>query len=127
MTDETKKNMVENYVRAYNDFDIARMLTDLHDRIIFKNISNGELTLELEGIEAFREQAEQVVDFFTEREQKFKNMVFSEDGCEIDIDYRATLAADLPNGLKAGDKIELKGKSIFRFTDGKISEIQDLS
>ncbi len=119
--------MVENYVRAYNDFDIARMLTDLHDRIIFKNISNGELTLELEGIEAFREQAEQVVDFFTEREQKIKNMVFSEDGCEIDIDYRATLAADLPNGLKAGDKIELKGKSIFRFTDGKISEIQDLS
>jgi predicted ester cyclase len=127
MTDERKKNIIENYVLAYNGFDIEKMLTDLHDEIIFKNISNGEITLEIEGLEAFRAQAAQVVNIFAEREQKIKNMVFSADDCEIDIDYQATLAADLPNGLKTGDKIELKGKSIFRFAGGKITEIQDIS
>lgn len=127
MTEIEKKNLVENYVRAYNAFDIEGMLKDLHDEIVFKNITNGEVTLELNGIEAFRNQAEQVIGFFAEREQKITNFGFNEDGCEIEIDYRATLAAGLPNGLKTGDKIELKGKSIFHFADGKISQIQDIS
>lgn len=127
MSDEKKKATVENYVRAYNSFDIERMLADLHDRIIFKNISNGQVTLETKGIEAFQDQARQVVSLFTEREQKINNFSFSEDRCEIEIDYQATLAADLPNGLKAGDKIELKGRSIFRFWGDKIAEIQDIS
>lgn len=119
--------MVESYVRAYNNFDIKGMLRDLHEQIIFKNISNGETTLELNGIEAFRDQARQVVGLFTEREQKITNFVCNADVCEIEIDYSATLAADLPNGLKAGDKINLKGKSVFRFADGKIIAIEDIS
>lgn len=127
MTDETKKFIVEEYVSAYNRFDIEAMLKDLHDEIIFKNISNGELTLETKGIDAFRNQAEQASKFFSERKQKIEFFDFSENACEVGIDYRATLAADLPNGLKAGDRIELKGKSVFRFSGGKIIEIQDIS
>ncbi len=127
MTEAEKKNLVESYVRAYKGFDIEAMLANLRDEIIFKNVSNGETTLRLEGIEAFRNQAEQAAALFAEREQKIEKITFTEDVCEIEIDYRATLAADLPGGLKAGDKIELKGKSIFRFADGKISEIQDIS
>jgi ketosteroid isomerase-like protein len=127
MTNEEKKNLVENYVRAYNAFNVEEMLSGLHRDVIFKNISGGETTLDLKGIEAFRKQAETAVDFFSEREQKIKNFDFSEDDCQIEIDYRATLAIDLPNGLKTGEKIELKGKSVFRFADGKIVEIQDIS
>lgn len=127
MSDAEKKNLVENYVRAYNDFDVEGMLANLHDEIIFKNISNGEPTLELAGIEAFRKQAQQAADIFAEREQKIEKMIFSEDVCEIDIAYRAKLAADLPNGLKAGDEIKLRGKSIFRFAGGRIYEIHDIS
>ncbi len=127
MTDEEKKDAVENYVRAYNRFDTEQMLADLDDDVIFKNISNGAVTLEIKGIDALREQAEQIVDFFTEREQKITKFCLSEDLCEIEIDYRATLAADLPNGTKAGDRIELEGRSIFHFSGGKISEIQDIS
>lgn len=44
-----------------------------------------------------------------------------------EIDYSATLATDLPNGLKKGHKIELKGKSIFKFLDNKIIELIDIS
>lgn len=127
MTEAEKKKLVENYVRAYNDFDIEGMTANLHDEIAFKNISNGEVTLETRGIEALRKQARQALGFFSERRQKIENISFGEDSCEIEIDYEAKLAADLPNGLKAGDKINLKGKSIFRFADGKISEIYDIS
>ncbi len=127
MTETENKNLIENYIRAYNNFDIERMLSGLHDRIVFKNISNGETTLELNGIESFRDQAQQAISFFTEREQKITNLVCNEEVCEIEIDYTATFAADLPNGLEAGDKINLKGKSVFRFADGKIIEIHDIS
>lgn len=127
MTETEKKTLVENYVRAYNDFDIDEMMSGLHKKIIFKNISGGETTLELNGLEAFRDQARQAVGLFAEREQKIANFVCNEEFCEIEINYRATLASDLPNGLKSGDKIDLKGKSIFRFADGKIVEIQDIS
>jgi ketosteroid isomerase-like protein len=127
MNDEEKTSLVKSYVRAYNTFDIEGMLANLHDEIIFKNISNGKVTLEIKGSDAFRNQAEQAASFFSEREQKIENFVFTDDSCEIKIDYQAVLAADIPNGLKTGDKIELKGKSIFRFADGKINEIQDIS
>jgi ketosteroid isomerase-like protein len=127
MTDTEKKNLVEKYVRAYNNLDVKGMVADLHENIIFKNILNGEVTLELNGIDAFKSQAEQAAALFSEREQKIKNIVFIEDGCRIDIAYQAIIAADMPNGMKAGHKIELNGKSVFRFAEGKISEIYDIS
>lgn len=127
MTEETRKNLIESYVRAYNSFDVEEMLRNLHEEIFFRNISGGAVTLELKGIDAFRNQAQTVVDFFSEREQTIKNFTFGKDQCEIEIDYRATFAADLPGGFKKGDVIELKGRSIFRFADGKIIGIEDIS
>ena len=127
MTDTEKNHLIEQYIKAYNNFDISGMLADLDDNIIFKNISKGEVTLELNGIDDFRKQAEQACGFFSEREQKIQNIVFSEGGCRVDIAYRAKIAVDLPNGLKAGDEIKLKGKSVFHFAEGKISEIYDIS
>jgi ketosteroid isomerase-like protein len=129
MNETEKKILVENYIRAYNGFDIEGMLANLHENVTFKNVSAGDgaVTLETEGIEAFRNQARQAAGLFAEREQKIENIFFSRDGCEVDIDYRAKLAADLPNGAKAGDTISLKGKSFFRFAEGKIREIRDES
>ncbi len=46
MTETERKALVKNYIRAYNRFDIERMLENLNERIVFKNISNGETTLE---------------------------------------------------------------------------------
>jgi hypothetical protein len=34
---------------------------------------------------------------------------------------------DLPNGLKAGQTLKLKGQSVFRFRDGLIYELIDYS
>ena len=46
---------------------------------------------------------------------------------EIEIDYHAILACDLPNGLKTGDALQLQARSIFSFEGNKITAIEDIS
>lgn len=52
------QKVIENYIQAYNQFDIEGMLTDLHEDVVFENISEGILTLRTEGIDEFHTQAE---------------------------------------------------------------------
>lgn len=121
------QKIIENYIDAYNSFDIDRMLSNMHDDIKFENISNGGINLTTNGIEEFRSQAEQAKQLFKERNQQITGIKFNTDQVEVLIDYRGTLAVDFSNELKAGDIIELKGNSIFRFKDNKIIELKDIS
>lgn len=124
---EIKKKIIENYINAYNNFDIENMLKDLDKDMIFRNFSNGEVNLMTNGIDEFRIQAEQAKNLFSHREQKINGVKFGETEVEVEISYNGTLAADLPSGLKRGSKIELDGKSIFRFAGDKIIELEDIS
>ena len=126
-SDEIKKNIIENYIRSYNNFEVENMLKDLDGNIVFRNIVNGEVNLITKGIAEFKEQAEQAKNLFSQREQKITNLKFGTDEVEADIFYNGTIAVDFPDGLKAGSKIELAGKSIFRFAGDKIIEIEDIS
>jgi hypothetical protein len=125
--DETRKNIIENYIRSYNNFEIENMLKDLDENIVFRNISSGEVNLTTKGIGEFKAQAEQAKNLFSQREQKIIGLKFGTDEVEAEIFYNGTIAVDFPNGLKAGSRIELGGKSIFRFADDKIIEIEDIS
>ncbi|HEX3006168.1 MAG TPA: nuclear transport factor 2 family protein [Bacteroidales bacterium] len=121
------QKIIEKYIKAYNSFDIDKMLTDMDDNVRFENISDGEVNLVTNNISELRIQAEQARQFFKEREQTITNYIFSDNLVEVHIDYKGILAIDFPNGLKAGDKIELKGKSVFKFKNNKIIELKDIS
>lgn len=121
------RNIIENYLEAYNSFEIERIVELLHKDIIFRNISNGETTTETRGIQAFRELAEQSATMFSSRRQTITDYSDKKDKVEVGIDYEGILAVDLPNGLKSGDKLQLKGKSIFEIKEGKFSLIEDYS
>jgi len=125
--DRPPRQQIEHYLQAYNAFDVTGMLRDLHPDLTFEHIADGEVTLSLQGIDAFRQQADQAAQLFRLREQRIEAFRFEDDRAEVAIDYRGTLAVDLPNGLKAGDELKLKGKSVFRFQDGRIIHIQDIS
>ena len=103
------------------------MTNNLHEDVIFKNISNNEVNLTTNGKLAFEEQALRATQYFKTRQQTIINIAFNNEIAEISIDYEGIIASDLPNGLKEDDKIELRGKSIFRFADDKIIEIADIS
>jgi ketosteroid isomerase-like protein len=127
METSQQKSIIESYVRAYNAFDLAGMTQHLHPDVTFENVSNGEVDLKTEGIDAFREQAERAKHLFAQREQRITDWTFDGDQVTIDIDYDGTLAIDLPNGLEAGDQLSMQGQSEFHFRDGQIILLRDRS
>lgn len=115
------------YVEAYNQMDAKNMIADFSDDIIFKNVVNGEKTMELQGIEEFKKQAIEALSYFSEREQVIESITHNYSTTDISITYRAIAAMDFPNGLKKGEEISLNGKSIFEFSDdGKIIRLTDI-
>lgn len=122
---------IDRYIAAYNAFDITALLAELHDEVVFQNVSGSDVSHETVGKDAFRAQAEEAVTLFRSREQTATSVVPIADegdpGMRVGIDFSAVLARDLLNGLKAGDPIELKGESEFRFRSGKIVSIIDRS
>jgi len=121
------KEIIDNYVEAYNSFDVPGMIKLLHKDILFRNVSNGDVDMETHGTREFRKLAEQSAKMFSSRRQTIIDCSAIDDKIEVIIDYAGILAVDLPNGLKAGDKMELKGKSVFKIEEGKISLIEDYS
>ncbi|WP_410508518.1 nuclear transport factor 2 family protein [Methanosarcina hadiensis] len=124
---EIYKKIIENYIDAYNSFDTDRMLLHMHDDIKFENVSNGEINLTTNGIAELRNQAEQARRLFRKRKQTITEIKFNEDRVEVKIDYYGILAVDFSDEMKAGDVIELKGSSIFKFKDNKVIELKDIS
>ncbi|WP_057936328.1 nuclear transport factor 2 family protein [Algoriphagus resistens] len=122
-----EKQVVETYVSAYNSFDIEGMAKNLDENIVFENISNDTVDLRTVGLKAFKKQAELAKQYFKQRKQTIESWEFRDSIVIINIDYQAILAIDLPNGLKSGDTLILKGKSEFEFMDGKINRIADKS
>jgi hypothetical protein len=127
MVMENRERIIADYIKGYNNFDIDRMVKDFDKDMIFENLSNGESTLVLNGVEAFREQATQSTSYFAERMQAVKSLIHLPDQTEVEIDYFAILAADLPNGMKKGEELKISGKSIFRFSGDKIIGLIDIS
>ncbi|MEM9822880.1 MAG: nuclear transport factor 2 family protein [Bacteroidota bacterium] len=118
--------IIQQYIQAYNQFDIAGMLQNLHPDIHFQNVNNGQLDLETKGIAAFKVQAEKATQYFKARQQKIAHWTFREDTVVVEIDYEGILAIDLPNGMKAGERLQLKGRSEFTFAAMKIIQLRDV-
>jgi len=121
------QDLIEQYLNAYNTFNIDGMIYYLHENIHFRNISNGEVNAETKGIEEFRALAEQSARIFSQRCQVMKNINLSGDTAEVYIDYEGILFIDLPNGMKAGDTLKLQGRSIYQMKDEKLILIEDYS
>lgn len=125
---KAREAIVENYIEGYNSFDIEKMTKDMDDGVQFKNVSNGEVNMELDGIDAFRQQAQEATAYFSERTQTINSVKHENGAVEIEIAYYAIAAKDLPNGLKKGQAIHLTGTSVFTFSkENKITSITDIS
>ena len=122
-----KESIIKSYINFYNNFDIDGMLGALDENIVFENVSNGEVNVVLNGIDEFRTQAEQSKNLFSNRRQTITAITDTDEQTTIKIAYHATLATDLPNGMKKGDELNLTGISVFKFAGDKIVYIRDES
>lgn len=119
--------IIKEFVRCYNEFNLDGMLDLLTEDVKFENIMNGQTDVKTENIAEFEQIAGISLNIFAERKQTIKNI--SQDGTSwiVEIDYYGKIAEDLPNGLKSGDEIKVGGKSIYEFRDGKICSLTDIS
>jgi hypothetical protein len=74
-------------------------------------------------MDEFIDQAEKAKEYFSKRKQ----FILEFNHTEIELSYVATLAKTLGNNHQEGSKIRMTGKSIFRFSDGKIIQLVDIS
>lgn len=119
--------VIAAYVAAYNAKDVDSMLACLTQDVRFQNLSGGEVTAETSGKDAFAELARFGASAFGTRRQTVTNAITVADRTLAEIAYSAVVAIDLPNGWKAGQKLDFSGASAFRIVDGKIAEIVDQS
>ncbi|UXY15446.1 nuclear transport factor 2 family protein [Chitiniphilus purpureus] len=121
------REIVDRYIDAYNRKDIDGMLLTVHPQVEFKNISADVVNAHTQGVDELRALARQSLPLFAERNQSIR--VFEVDGATATalIDFHAVVAADLPNGLKKGQVLDIPGRSEFEFQDGMIARITDIS
>ena len=124
---QKQQALIEAYLQAYNQFDVTGMIQNLHDEVVFQNVSQGQVDMTLEGKAAFQTQAEAAKAYFSERKQTITAWDFQDTLVTIDIDYFAILAMDFPNGMKVGDTLKMKGQSEFVFEGEKIIKLTDKS
>lgn len=125
MTKEEK--IIREYLDAYNNFNIEKMLENLDENVVFENISNGVSNMILKNKKEFKAQAVQAASLFSERRQSIASISHKESLYEVTLHYYAKLATDLPNGLKRSETLNLQGKSLFKFSDNSIVSITDIS
>jgi hypothetical protein len=124
---ERMKQIIDEYIKAYNEFNVEEMLKNIHEDVKFKNIANDEVNMQLNGIDALRSQAEQAVNLFEKREMKIIEQVIKGNIVKNKIEFKGVFATDVPDGPKSGEPVKLEGKSIFRFEKDKIILIEDIS
>ncbi len=125
MADVEKRIVIEQYIDAYNRFDVDGMLAQLTPDVLFENVSDGQVTAACSGIAEFRELAEQSKALFSERRQTVTGLEFRLALVRAGIAWCGVFAVDVPDGPAAGTAVELQGESEFEFRGGRISRIVD--
>lgn len=127
MADTEKRILIEQFIVAYNRFDVDGMLALLTPDVLFENVADGQVTAATSGIAEFRQLAEQSKALFSERKQTITALKFRPASVVASLAWRGVFAIDVPNGPVAGSVIALEGESEFEFSGERISRIVDRS
>jgi len=121
-----QKELIDLYINGYNSFNMKKMLLPLHSKVVFENYKNDELNMKLNGIKAFKKQAQKGFQMFSKRRQEILSIEHKGDTSEAVINYSATLKVSVGE-KKAGEVMNTTGKSIYHFKDDRIIKIEDYS
>lgn len=121
------KRIIDDYIKSYNEFDVDGMLKNVHRDVEFKNIANNEVNVHIQGKTILWTQAKDSTKLLKKREMKITQQAIKDDIVENDIAFKAVLNVNIPDGPKSGELVKFKGKSIFKFKNGKIIYIEDTS
>lgn len=121
------KIIIDQYLQAYNNFNIDGMVKHLHPNVEFKNITGDEVNVYIQGLETLKMQAQDSTKLFKKREMKITKQTINGDVIINKIDFKAVFNIDIPNGPQSGELIKFKNESVFKFKGDKIISIADIS
>ncbi|QVL30093.1 nuclear transport factor 2 family protein [Telmatocola sphagniphila] len=121
------RDLILQYIAAYNCFDVDAMLALMTEDVNFRNISGGQVTATASGKAELRKLAEQTAKLFHEREQQVIGIEFRGNAAIASIKYRGLLASDITGLAVAGTWLELQGLSEFIFSGARIASLVDRS
>jgi len=121
------EDIINKYIACYNAHDIEGMLEFVTDDVIFENISNTGQSMRLDGRDAMREVAELSGNAFSYRRQRLVSLIMDGDRAAAEVEFEGKTAVPLPNGTRAGETINLRGASFFRFRGDLLCRIADYS
>ncbi|MDJ0921016.1 MAG: nuclear transport factor 2 family protein [Henriciella sp.] len=121
------EDTINRYISSYNDRDIEGMLDCVTEDVIFENISNAGQSMKLVGRAQMGEVAELSGNAFSYRRQRLINLVIGTGKAAAEIEFEGKAAVDLPNGVRAGETIKIRGASFFEFRGRLLSRIADYS
>ena len=119
--------IIRRYIASYNDRDIDAMLACVTDDVVFENISNAGQSMRLDGKLMMRQVAEVSGNAFSYRRQRLINLLTSETKAAAEIEFEGRAAVDLPNGVRAGETVKVRGASFFEFRGPLLCRIADYS
>ncbi|MEZ5953760.1 MAG: nuclear transport factor 2 family protein [Hyphomonas sp.] len=120
-------DVIARYIQSYNARDIDGMLDCVTDDVVFENISNAGGSMRLDGKDMMRQVAELSGNAFSYRRQRLINVVTGGGKAAAEIEFEGKAAVDLPNGLKAGETVKVRGASFFEFRGNLLCRIADYS
>lgn len=121
------RTLIDRYIDAYNRMDVNAMLTQIHREVIFENYTASTLSMRTLGIEELRHLAQSSLGLFAGRRQTITGYSEAAGTAHVQIFFEGTFAIDLPNGVRAGQRIAMPGRSEFRERDGLLIYIADHS
>jgi len=119
--------IIRRYIASYNDRDIDAMLACVTDDVVFENISNAGQSMRLDGKAMMRQVAEVSGNAFSYRRQRLINLVTGAGKAAAEIEFEGRAAVDLPNGVRAGETVRVRGASFFEFRGPLLCRIADYS
>ena len=120
-------DVIARYIQCYNDRDIDGMLDCVTDDVVFENISNAGGSMRLDGKDMMRQVADLSGNAFSYRRQRLVNVVSGGGKAAAEIEFEGKAAVDLPNGIKAGETVKVRGASFFEFRGDLLCRIADYS
>lgn len=121
------EDIINRYIQSYNDRDIEGMLDCVTEDVVFENISNTGQSMHFEGRESMGQVAELSGNAFSYRRQRLINLVIGEGKAAAEIEFEGKAAVALPNGVKPGETVKIRGASFFEFRGRLLSRIADYS
>ena len=121
------EDVITKYIACYNSRDIDGMMECVTADVVFENVSNSGHSMRLEGADAMRDVALLSGNAFSYRRQRVINLIIGSGRAAAEIEFEGKAAVDLPNGVKTGETVRLKGASFFEFRGGKLARIADYS